>query len=393
MQFLVAEGKQLLDVLDKLLMSYLKQRMLRKSDYLYQVLVNIYSEDSSLHASYALFAFGIGKIATGIHHLRREMELKFVEQKMGNKDDAFAVIEAHALRLLTTVFDAHIVNIGRNILISTHTEMVDLLAENCGNDVVEMIGNWTLNVSLSQPRDVFVTYLLTQNVLDALLSVNGALFSENVFGWRGLLHAALLGDTRAFDIFLGARADVQGRTFLGLTVMHVAAMRGHHHLVQHIISAGLNADTLDYYNRSALDVACMHRWSILEFSKATGKEPNCSLTPSYDSKPDRYPDGSYLAAGFELPTSLTSERCDFDVGASMTPEEFLRDYLTIQRPVLIRNATGNWTGLRHKWQRHNLDAKYGKLTFEHVIIPYAQAFSLTANITTLHDFLSEILSL
>lgn len=394
LQFLVAEGNEVLGALDKLLMAYLKQRWLRKSDNLYQVLVNLSPDNDAMHSSYAFFAIGIGKIATGIYHLRREMELKFLDQQMGSEDDAFGVIEAHALRLLTTGFDAHVVNIGRNILISSSEEMITLIGENCGSDVIDVIGSLKLNVSLSQLREVFAACLLRQNVLGPLLHVDGSLFSENHFGWNAFLHVVLLGDSRILQQFLSSKADIQGRTYIGLTAWHVVAMRGYHSLSQPIIAAGLNPDELDYYNRSALDVACLHRWSMAEFSNLMRRDDmNCSLIPMYDSKPGRYPDGSFLHAVLELPTSLTSERCDFDVRLGLTPEEFLRDYLSIQRPVLIRNATGNWAGLKTKWQRHNLDAKYGKLTFRRVIVPYAQAFGLDASIVTLHDFLSELSAL
>ena len=393
LQFLVAEGNQLLGALDKLLMAYLRQKWLRKSDCLYQVLVNIYPNDIALHSSYAFFAIGIGKIATGIHHLRCEMELKFIEQKMGSEDDAFGVIEAHSLRLLTTGFDSHIVNIGRNILFSAGEEIITLIAENCGSDVINIIGEAKLNVSLSQLREVFVMCLSVQKVLGPLLKVKGSLFSENQFGWNAFLHAALLGDIHVLQQFILSKADVKGHTFLGQTSLHVAAIRGHYELCPVIMAEGLNPDSLDYYSRSALDIACLHHWSVAGFSNSIGRHTNCSMIPMYDSKPSRSLDSSYFHPGFKLPLSLTSERCDFDVRLGLMPEEFLRDYLSIQRPVLIRNGIGNWANLRHKWQRSNMDAKYGKLSFKRVIIPYANENGLNASIVTLHDFLLELMSL
>ncbi|XP_065839382.1 uncharacterized protein [Oscarella lobularis] len=396
LDFIVAEGDSMTSALEKLLKAYLRVNSLRKAGHLYRILLGLDEASIDLHASYQAFAFGLGAVGRGFEYVKREMRLRFVAGGAGSVEDAYDVIDVHAARLLAAGFDANVVNVARNALIVNRDEMKSLLIENCGGGGEGELSIFARahEVKQSDVRALLARCVRSQRVLDVALNVKGALHSENQFGWNAFLNAVALGDVDIVKTFLHYKADVQGRTFYGMTSLHVAALRGHSHLVRTLTQAGLSPTIEDYYNRTALDIACLHRWSFDSFAKALGASTACSKSalPRGKTKRGALTGGGWLEDDFALPSSLIDERCDIDVTTSddVTADILIRDYLTVQRPVLIRGGVARWRHLRTALQRRNLESTYGKLLFKKSAIPYAEAFGLPANVTTLKEFLADL---
>jgi hypothetical protein len=91
----------------------------------------------------------------------------------------------------------------------------------------------------------------------------------------------------------------------------------------------------------------------------------------------------------EMTLSLTTQdRCDIDVRVDLSAKELVRDYLSIQKPVLIKNVQqdASWGSLRDKyvyvavilcvmvlrWSRVQFNTTHGLTVLRSVAIPYAK---------------------
>ena len=392
-QFLY-EADDVLLVLEHLLNSYLQESALIKAGYLYRIFIGLKGPDNvpELVKAFALYSFSVGDINTGISYLQLEMEQAYVQSGYGDRSRAHDVISTHALRLLTHGINGLILSMVRNLLKSGQAAL-DELIYHCELDEVHI--DLATPISQSTVRDIFVRCMVTQNIIPQLLQNGAIVHVENIFGWPPLLQVIPLNSTDILHQVLSARADVQSRTGLGLTALHVAAMTGSTEVVEMLVQAGLKGSSLDSFNRSALDVACYLRWpsSMIARSLKTQLPFGCPPPPLYLPPSKGFQNGGWLPSAAKLPKELTEEQCDIDViGYTSSADELLLDYLSIQRPVLIRNATNrnSLKDLFYHWQREHIIERYGDLTFHEVLVPYARAFGANDTITTLRNFVDKL---
>lgn len=397
--FLYDAGEDVISVLEMLQTSYLHERSWIKAGYLYRVIIGLKGEERvemELLASYSIFAFGLGDFATGVKYLRLYTERQYMKQGYGDSLQAYEVVTAHSLRLLTAGFDAQMLSIGKNLLMAGDSVWEELVY-NCELSPEDDAFNFTTYVTLADLRRTFLKCLRVQNVVGALLDEGGVVYADNQFGWSPLLHAAAVGSVGIVRALLAARSDPQARTVLAHTSLHVAAMRGSYDVAKPLIQAGLNASEVDYFNRTALHVACLHRWSAKGMAKALNQQlpQGCPIPPLYHPPPKLSTRGGWSSsdAALSLPPELTSERCDFDVLGTSDVQAFTFDYLALQRPVLIRNATSihSMKRLHQLWHRSKFKQEYGTLTFDEVEVPYAEAFGYNSTRkTTVKDFMNKM---
>ncbi len=139
-----------------------------------------------------------------------------------------------------------------------------------------------------------------------------------------------------------------------------------------------SAQEPDLFGRTAMDVACLQRWGVRDLTRAmAGSEAMCAPGWARPAAPDAAVATSNVGRGGWLESATSrrmSWRCDIDAVESLSMEDFLIHYLSIQRPVLVRNAQKgkNWDRVRKKWTRANFDKAFGHLVFESVTIPYAK---------------------
>lgn len=389
------EVEDLIKVLEVLQTSYLSEKKLIKAGYLYKILIGLKGDSAELDliAAYSFFAFGLGDCTTGIHYLRVYTEKQYVMQGYGDMAQAYDVVTAHALRLFTAGFDSNIVNIGKNLLMAGDT-VWDELEFNCDLTKKDFF-NYSTIVRQSDLRKTFIQCIRVQNVMNQLVEDGAAVYAENIFGWTPLLHSAALGSPDVVKLLLKHHADVQARTVLAHTSLHVAALRGSYNVVEPLVQAGLKPSEKDYFNRTALEVACLHRWSADGMAKVLhSRLPHLCPSPVlYSPAPKLSPQGGWLSSGVPLPVELTKESCDFDVMTESDIDQFVFDYISLQRPVLVRNATNSnlLKKVYQTWQRNKFVQEFGKLTFTEVEIPYAESFGYSSSTkTTIKAFMSKL---
>ena len=193
---------------------------------------------------------------------------------------------------------------------------------------------------------------------------------------------------------LKGKADPQARTAMGLTGLHIAAIKGSRNVVLPLLQAGLKPNVPDALNRTAMDLACLHRWYVEEFASAlqTSVPHGCPNKPQYlPPLKSGFKPGGWLKSSIKLPKKLTTEGCGIDViGYNANAEELIADYLSISRPVLVRNASNSHvlSRLFHMWQRGKMEREYGEMVLNEVSVPYAESFGYNKTVkTTLRSFL------
>lgn len=393
--FLYDAGEDVVDVFEMLQASYLQEMSWIKAGYLYKVIIGLRGGDVDMNTivMYSIFAFGLGDFATGIKYLRRYTERQYMREGYGDSLQAYDVVTAHSLRLLTAGFDSQILSIGKNLLMAGDSVWEELVY-NCELSPDDKL-DYKVTLLLKDLRKIILKCLRVQNIIKGLVDDGAVVYAENLFGWSPLLHAAALGGVDVLNNLLAAKADPQSRTVLAHTALHVAAMRGTFDIALPLTQAGLKSSEVDYFNRTALHVACLHGWSAQGMANALHLPlpRGCPVTPVYNppSKLSMY--GGWLPNSFALPKALVTERCDLDVLAVPDIQSFVFDYLALQRPVLIRNATSvhSMKKLYQLWQRSKFKQEFGALIFNEVEVPYAESFGYdTTRKTSVKEFMAKM---
>ena len=394
-EFLYEAGDDIIQVLEMLQASYLKTTSLIKAGYLYKVLIGLKGDEVELEllGAYSAFAFGLGDVSTGIKYLRKYTEKQYVTQGYGHIDQAYEVVTAHSLRLLTAGFDSTINSIVKNLL-SGGNPIWEELVYNCDMQESSSL-NYSVRVRQSDVKKILIQCILVQGVIKQLVADGAVLYAENIFGWTPLLHATALGSPEIVRSILDIDPDPQSKTVLAHTGLHVAAIRGSYSVVEPMLRAGLKVTDKDYFNRTALELACLQRWSAKGMARALGQKlpKDCPQKLIYSPPPKLHSQGGWLGGGISLPKELTKEKCDIDVLSTGDVQTFVFDYLSLQRPVLIRNVTNNqeMKALYQRWQRNKFEQEFRNLKFTEVEVPYAESFGYkTSKQTTIKKFLAKM---
>ena len=398
--FLLDTGEKdnIVDLFLRLLPSYMREKLVLKASYLYKVIIGLkgISNSKELLSSYAFLSMGLGDITNGIKYLRYDMEVKYVDHGYGSEDYAYEVVTAHSLRLLMAGFDANLVTMTRYLL-TMGDAVWDEFEYNCKLTEAHRIRYHT-TITQADIRNIFALCLTRQKIIPNLIDEQAVVYAENRFGWTPLLHVASLGSVSILNELLPYLEDgPQSRTALGHTSLHIAAIKGNYGIIQALIDVGLSLEEKDVRQKTALDVACSQRWTAENFSAALGRKNlphNCLKKIPYHL-PEKHSQGGWNDSPFELPTLLTNDDCGFDVVKDISDEDFLYEYLTLQRPVIVRNAVKSkiMKNLLRKWQRSQFVKEYGKLKFNEVTVPYAESFGYsdgTNELINLQDFVAKM---
>lgn len=182
--------------------------------------------------------------------------------------------------------------------------------------------------------------------------------------------AASTGRQRAVLEFLVRRgAEVNRANPLGRAALHLAATAGFHDQVQYLLEAGADCRATDRWGRTARDLAQLagHTRVLRVLGQA------CPLVEAAMAAETATGNSAFSRFSSDLsPGSARGEgTCDFDVveaGTTLSTTDFYRDYVSLQRPLLIKGGfTGqiNWELLSQP-QFDNVSVAVARVPYAHL---------------------------
>ena len=387
-----ADNDDLKMTLDQLVACYIETGDFRKADQTYDILSSLWQDDQVLHLHYSTFSFGIGVAVRGAVELQRYMILEFIRQERGSLHEAYTIIGEQSLLLLTSGLNSQTISMVRALL-RNHDSASELMTDACYLEAREQKGLRANELYLPLIRRVLERCLTRQSLMKALVNKGALLYISNQYGWTPLLQACSLDSTNFLNQLIASGADRNARNALQQTCLHIAVMYGSFNLVRHLNKNDFNLSSVDLFGRTAGDVACQHGWAADGFYGALNLKmtKGCLVEPAFvESKPTRL--GGWLEGPTDLPPELTNDRCSIDVLETLSLESFMIDYLSIQKPVLIRNILKDRNKFKLNFQRQNFEKKYGAFRFQQKQISYGEPSGLRLNTSevTLSEFLVEM---
>ena len=264
-------------------------------------------------------------------------------------------------------------------------------------------GNMTALLMAAHLCDAGVTEVLMMHGADAF-----AVDSDGLTP----LHAALLGcDVDVPMRILDSNTSLIARKLAvtdawGRTPLHIALLHGNVAAAEMFVGAGASRLVVDVQGRRALDVVPPHlRDAVRQMLRhATADQQVWHSHAGHRLQPlrrvlgTRTPDPRWsrrLQAQGQLLPSVDQHdvyHCDIDVveASEVSPEDVIRDYLSIAKPVLLRGAAAHWPAMEG-WTLEGLATAAAEVnaSFSVGAIPYAQSFGLDAHVTTLADFIRD----
>eukprot|EP00808_Paulinella_micropora_P014173 g12304.t1 len=237
-----------------------------------------------------------------------------------------------------------------------------------------------------------------ENVLHEIgMLGNGVPFKENTF-WKGESVTMAL---------LAAGADPTIPDHTGHNMLHLATMWGAKTVITdlHAFNGGQYWQSLgsakDAFGRTPFDIACEAKWMVNglgkdvmqllggdcpanSFIKSDTREEYClGSEEGEDTAKCKLPLAEQ-SAGFE-----DKDRCDLEVWDASKEDfsmyTFIKHYMSVQRPVVVRNAFTPTAKAKLNYVREFL----GDATFTQVSVPYAEKYGRkTRRETKVGDFLS-----
>eukprot|EP00042_Codosiga_hollandica_P042515 m.391818 g.391818 ORF g.391818 m.391818 type:complete len:327 (+) comp56346_c0_seq58:716-1696(+) len=235
--------------------------------------------------------------------------------------------------------------------------------------------------------------ILKQDVIESLLELGARTGVGNKFGFQPLHQITGFGDLALLERLRElAPLDMLAVTSQSQTSLHVAASRYHYNIILELLKVPGLAAMRDVYGRTAFEYACLHRffftfappdfpWSATDCDVSTKAIQEKRTTP-FVRKPSGWRQETHAEA-----------TCDFDIRSDLSADEFMRQYLSVQRPVLVRNhhrSSPQWEKLRKNMKKTTFLQLFGDLPIDRVTIPYAGIFGLEVNSTTLREFVKQI---
>lgn len=246
--------------------------------------------DADLHNAAATALFGAGDMRRALSHGMHDLTIRLASDWEETEDEeivplheAWTTMLRHGALLLGAGLETHLTNMARRLLedAPASRDALQDIADTCdvalcGAAPASMpvgtrnahpfyAANCTREVSYAALRHALVSCLRHQRLLHTLFaeqadSHRSSLAITNDFGYGPLHHFALLGDEGLLHELLGLdpTANANTMTYMGLSALHLASTRGNVEATRALLTLGVRTTWLDWSQRTALDVACVH---------------------------------------------------------------------------------------------------------------------------------------
>eukprot|EP01119_Soliformovum_irregulare_P012678 TRINITY_DN3305_c3_g1_i3.p1 TRINITY_DN3305_c3_g1~~TRINITY_DN3305_c3_g1_i3.p1 ORF type:complete len:601 (+),score=183.08 TRINITY_DN3305_c3_g1_i3:16-1818(+) len=176
----------------------------------------------------------------------------------------------------------------------------------------------------------------------------------------------------------------------GESVLHLASLHNACDFISTFKLKFQDVNVQDRYGRTPAMLAMHHNHHrILDILKEMGSSiPEIPIRRHEEISPKILETGGWNSGNF---AENSQDRCDIDrIDASkMNFQEFMRDYVSVNRPVVLFNLISSWKAWKN-WKKENLLKFHGDLTFEVGSIPYPSIYGVSSKFIKLRDFVENM---
>ena len=247
------------------------------------------------------------------------------------------------------------------------------------------------------------------------LARGGSVHATNLHGWGPLHEAARARAHRLLPLLLEAGADPHAQAMYGLTPLHIAVSAGDGVAVSQLLRHDPSIlGVMDVHGRTAFDLACLYAEHSDHETAATDilhehrwpawLQPVVAMLQQYSDSPLGCTDSDAAAVHFDQTSNQERHAAPLDSkqaqlpraiqmaaaqpcgiaerdGASLTPEQFVTDFLSLARPVIVRRAALTAAGskarraLLRKWSTASLSTIFADRPFDVGQVPKPKTFA------------------
>ncbi|EGD77594.1 hypothetical protein PTSG_08691 [Salpingoeca rosetta] len=393
MQWLLDESAEVLLLLRSLVRLYEQVEWMPAANAAHKILSKLFPHDTHAQQRFADFSAGIGLIGQSINVSLASLQAEYERQYP--RHDARQPVVDHALVLLGASLDAIAINIARKLLLVEDAQVLQLMSDVCGHDVTDLLS--AHQIPLSRAIHFMESCIAKQDVIGTLIKLGAKTTGVSTdFLFTPLHSAAAISANAVIDTLVQANADISATNTLHQTPFHAAIIRGQEEGGKKDLlnmSAANRAGPTDSSEQCA-DMVCLHRWAGFEWLLDNDEDCTRPEPPYTIHKLPHRPSSTTVGGGWKIKRSVSRQpaTCDFDVvdARVFTQEDFLLDFLSLQRPLLVKGALNShhWDRVRaSRWTRENFASEFRDTVFQRTIIPYASAFGMEANETSVLSFL------
>ena len=266
------------------------------------------------------------------------------------------------------------------LLISTSSvTALDWIGDSCGVPGLSQISSNRETVTTAIGRNLVTQCVVNQKVLRESLERYIKDMLRPRPEWSVVHEAAAFGQPTLMKYALIVEPNVL--TAHKVSPLHVAASNGWAELIPQLVEVGYDPELKNAEGWSAIDIACKQQWTHAELLEAFGEEGEaqyCDVEMALPKRGFKYvgPGGGWSKVrGAQLEPD-----CDVDVREKLSAAEFLKEYVAVRRPVLLRKVQRGraWDALRDRWSRMKISKNHGDVKFNTSTIPYGKQFDESA---------------
>ncbi|CAJ1405194.1 unnamed protein product [Effrenium voratum] len=195
-------------------------------------------------------------------------------------------------------------------------------------------------------------------------------------GKTPLHHCAEHGLTDLAEELLAARANLDSKSkAMQRTPLHQAVVHRSLGVVKALLSAGASATAVDAAGRAPPELANLLGWTQVQLPNLFACEDECPKQGSRLLVHELLPKGWQLHWDSGNMAETAWNNCEIQVMdvKDMTADLFVKDFLSLRRPLLVRGGAKHMPALE-RWNLRYLVRKAGDTLMSAVTIPYPEDF-------------------
>ena len=288
-------------------------------------------------------------------------------------------VDAQYFMSLLSIASYNQILVMKLLISTTSITALDWIGGSCGVKHLSQLSSDRETVTTSMGRNLVAQCVVNQKVLRQALERYIKDMLRPRPEWSVVHEAAAFGQPTLLKYALIVEPTVL--TAHAVSPIHVAASNGWAEIIPQLVAAGYDPAMKNAEGWSATDIACKQQWTHAELLKAFGEDGDgqyCDVEVAPPKRSFKYvgPGGGWAKVrGAQLESD-----CGVDVREKLSAADFLKEYVAVRRPVLLRKVQRGraWDALRDRWARGSIAGFHADVQFNTSTIPYGKQFDESA---------------